>query len=179
MKKLEHAMIDIETMSTTPNAAIVSVGIVIFDPRYGKISKKTYYSELDWQEQNRDKDKDTRKWWSKLDKGIQEALEGIDSLGDTLNEIADFLPADCKVWGNGPTFDITILENAYRQFGIDIPWKFWNIRDCRTVLDMYESKRGGLNKKVGGNAHNALYDAQYQAEYIIKMWKELLGDKPC
>ena len=61
---------------------------------------------------------------------------------------------------------------------MEIPWKFWNVRDCRTVLDMYESKRGGFNKSGNrAGAHNALQDAIYQAKYITMMWSKLLGGK--
>jgi exodeoxyribonuclease VIII len=82
------------------------------------------------------------------------------------------------MWGNGATFDISMLEDAYRQYEIEIPWKFWNVRDCRTVLDMYESIRGGFNKTVNRQgAHNALDDAKFQAQYITMMWSRLLGDK--
>ena len=70
-----------------------------------------------------------------------------------------------------------MLEDAYRQHKIDIPWKFWNVRDCRTIKDLYESSRGGWNKQVGGNAHNSLHDALYQAQYISSMWNKILNPK--
>ena len=175
--KLRHVMIDLETMGTVPEMAIVSVGAVLFDPRLGKIDKKTFYRELDWESQGRFIDPETQKWWEGQNAKAKDALYGLEDLGDTLNELSEWLPADCKVWGNGSTFDISCLEHAYRQLGIVIPWKFWNVRDCRTVLDMYESKRGGFNKQTGGTLHNALDDAKYQASYINKMWLELLGDK--
>ena len=177
IKKLRHAMIDLESMATTPDAAIVSVGIIIFDPRYGKVSDQTFYRELEWEHQERCISPNTRQWWSEQSKEARAALHGLDSLEDILLEIVDFLPQDCKVWGNGSIFDIAMLEDAYRQYDIDIPWEFWNVRDCRTVLDMYESQRGGFNKKSGGTLHNALDDARYQAQYITMMWNKLLGDK--
>jgi hypothetical protein len=176
--KLRHVMIDLETMGTTPGSAIVSIGAVLFDPRVGKISKDTFYRELDWEGQNRIVDKDTHDWWygPKVNDAAREALGGFDDLADVLGELADWLPKDAKVWGNGSCFDITILENAHYKLKMDIPWKFWNIRDCRTVLDMYESKRGGFNKSGNlAEAHNALGDALFQARYICKMWKDLLG----
>lgn len=174
--QLRHVMIDLETMGTKPNSAIVSIGAVIFDPRYGKVSDKTYYSELDWESQGREICKDTAMWWESQSSEAREALHGIDDLENSLKELAAFLPKDAKVWGNGSLFDIAMLEDAYRQHNIDIPWKFWNVRDCRTVLDMYESKRGGFNKKSGGVLHNALDDAKYQASYITMMWSKLLGE---
>ena len=53
----DHVMIDLETMGTTPESAIVSIGAVMFDPRTGKVGKAetkySFYAELDWDFQNR------------------------------------------------------------------------------------------------------------------------------
>lgn len=177
-KQLRHVMIDLETMGTTPQSAIVSIGAIVFDPRYGKVSKETFYRELDWEDQERHICPETTEWWKGQSDEAKAAHYGLDSLDDVLKELAEWLPKDCKVWGNGATFDISMLEDAYRQYEIEIPWKFWNVRDCRTVLDMYESVRGGFNKTVNRKgAHNALDDAKFQAQYITMMWSRLLGDK--
>lgn len=177
MKNLRHVMVDIETMGTNPDAAIVSIGAVLFNPLIGKISNKTFYVELEWVPQGRCIDPETIKWWRTQPRVAQQALCGLDDLQEVLGAFTQWLPKDCKVWGNGPTFDISILEHAYRQHKIDIPWKYWNVRDCRTVLDMYESKRGGLNRKVSGTKHNALDDAIHQAQTISYIWTQLLNDK--
>lgn len=170
-----HVMIDLETMGTTPDSAIVSIGAVIFDPRYGIITKNEFYMELDWESQNRLIDQETVKWWEGQSEEARAAHYGLDELSEALSLLARWLPKDAKVWGNGSTFDISMLEDAYRQLNIEIPWKFWNVRDCRTVLDMYESVRGGFNKTVNRNgAHNALQDAKFQAQYITMMWQKLL-----
>ena len=176
MQKLRHVMIDLETMGKVPEMAIVSIGAVIFDPRYGKVSKETFYMELDWESQDRFICPETQEWWSKQSEEARAALDGLDDLEESLIALAEWLPKDCKVWGNGATFDISCLEHAYRQLGIDIPWKFWNVRDCRTVLDMYESARGGFNKSANRKGfHNALEDAKFQANYITMMWNRILN----
>jgi len=172
--KLRHVMIDLETMGLRPNAAIVSIGAVIFDPRYGK-KADGFYTELAWRQQCRNIDSGTKEWWGKQNPKAKKALSGTAELGEQLEELAFWLPNDCKVWGNGPTFDISILEDAYIQHDIEIPWKFWNVRDCRTIKDLYESARGGFDKKSGGTLHNALDDAQYQADYVIEMWNKILN----
>jgi hypothetical protein len=178
MKELRHVMIDLETMGTTPDSAIVSIGAVIFDPRYGVINMPGFYVELDWDEQGRGVCPKTQEWWNQQSEEVRSALDGIDELRPILRDLAKWLPKDCKVWANGPTFDISMLEDAYEQFSMYIPWKFWNIRDCRTILDMYESKRGGTNRAmVRENLHNALSDAIFQAEQVNKMWSKLLGDR--
>lgn len=174
--KLRHVMIDLETLGVNVDAKIVSIGAVIFDPRYGKVSDETFYACLDHGKQvNRETEQSClTEFWVKQPPLIRAQLKGKELLEDALDDLSLFLPDDCKVWGNGPSFDIGKLEHAYIQYGEEIPWKFWNVRCCRTVLDMYESKRGGFNKKVGGDAHNSLADAIHQAKYITMMWGKLL-----
>lgn len=181
-----HVMIDLETVGTIPGSAIVSIGAVIFDPRYATITDKTFYSECDYANQQDDGltvDESTLAWWEDQSPQVREALLGLDDLKESLLDLSKWLPRDCKVWGNGATFDITMLEHCYRLYKLPIPWKFWNVRDCRTVKDMYECTRGGLQRGMGSLRdkkhvhHNALGDAQHQAKEINRMWNLLVGDK--
>lgn len=174
-KQLRHAMIDIETMGTTPDCAIVSIGGVIFDPRYGKVSDDTIYVELDWRNQGRRICPETADWWKQQGQQARKALNGNIELEDALDNIEFWLPDDVKVWANGPTFDISFLEHAYQSFNMEVPWKFWNARCMRTIKDMYESQRGGLSRAAGGVKHNALDDAVYQAKAVCHMWNKILG----
>ena len=172
--KPNNVMIDIETMDLIPNAAIVSIGAIVFDPRYGIVTDDTFYVELAWKTQERSINKETRQWWKGQSPKAKSSLHGTATLVDALEDLAFWIPEGALVWGNGPSFDMTILEDAYRQVGIQAPWKFWNVYDCRTIKYMYESLRGGFDKKVGGGAHNALLDAKHQAQYVNKMWKSIL-----
>lgn len=174
--KLKHVMIDLESMGVKPDSAIVSIGAVVFDPRANKVSDKVFYTELEWEDQGRLINQETKEWWhsDKVSNEARDALYGFDDLEHQLKALAEWLPKDCKVWGNGATFDISMLEDAYDQYSIPIPWDFWNIRDMRTIKDMYESLRGGLDRKSGGTLHNALHDAIFQAEYVCEMWNGIL-----
>ena len=174
MREPNNAMIDLETVDLIPGAAIVSIGAVLFDPRHNIISKDTFYVELDWKAQGRSINKETLEWWRKQPSKTRKALKGTADLEDTLEDLAFWLPEGVLVWGNGPSFDMSILEDAYRSVDMEIPWKFWNVYDCRTIKYLYESARGGFDKKVGGDDHNALHDAMYQAHYVNKMWKSIL-----
>lgn len=178
-KQLRHAMIDLETRDTIPSSKIVSIGVTLFDPRYRMIgdASETLYMELDWKAQtNRTEGHGTPEWWDKQSEEVRKALKGTVSLEDALEELAFFLPKDCKVWGNGATFDISILEDAYRQLDLEIPWKFWNILDMRTIKYLFESSRSGLGNADGnpGVLHNALDDAIFQAKRVNKIWNKLL-----
>ena len=62
---MKHIMVDIETLSTAVNAAVLSIGAVEFDPMSGKIERE-FYHELDLSEQaNRHIDVNTMQWWVK------------------------------------------------------------------------------------------------------------------
>ena len=172
--KPTNVMIDTETMDVIPGAAIVSIGAVVFDPRYNVVTDDTFYTELDWKAQGRSIDKGTKEWWKGQSPKAKSALRGTTTLEDALEDLAFWIPPGSMVWGNGPSFDMSILEDAYRQVNMEAPWKFWNVYDCRTIKYLYESARGGFDKKVGGDAHNALHDAKYQAHYVCKMWKSIL-----
>lgn len=178
-RKPRHAMIDIETMGTDPECAIVSIGAVIFDPRYDIIiTNSTFYWELAWRKQGRRIDHETEVWWGEQSVEARVALNGIEQLSTCLRALGGWLPPDVKVWGNGPVFDMGFLEHAYLQCEQPIPWKFWNVRCCRTIKDMYESKRGGFSHVNTGVAHNALDDAIAQAKMVNRMWYKLLGNAP-
>ena len=178
-KTPRHVMIDLETMGRTPEQPIVSIGAVIFDPRYGVITDETFYWELHWKSQGRNADPDTVTWWASQSAEARAVLDGIDDLQDALEALSEWLPKDCRVWGNGSIFDIATLEHAYRQYKIEIPWKFWNVYDCRTVLALYEAKRGGLDRSKSnhGTAHNALDDAIFQAKWVTVCWSDLQSNE--
>mgnify|MGYP002792717163 CR=1 FL=1 len=40
---MKHIMVDIETLSTAVNAAVLSIGAVEFDPMSGKIEREFYH----------------------------------------------------------------------------------------------------------------------------------------
>jgi len=120
---------------------------------------------------------DTANWWLEQESKLQ-SFYGVDDLKrcgsgeQALYEFASWIhdqpqlhtEATVYVWGNGSVFDISILEHAYKQLEMPIPWKFWNIRDVRTLLDMAE-----INKKevpFAGIPHYALDDARHEAKLV-------------
>jgi hypothetical protein len=69
-----------------------------------------------------------------------------------------------KVWGNGATFDISILENMFDMYDINHPWIYYNVMDLRTFKRFVG--KGEKVQKSGVN-HNALDDAKSQAQYVL------------
>ena len=70
-----HAMIDIETLATTPEAVVLSVGGVKFDPYTNQEPHSFLDFKLDIDEQtalSRDIDEGTVEWWAKQPQDIQD-----------------------------------------------------------------------------------------------------------
>lgn len=61
-------------------------------------------------------------------------------------------------------FDITILENWFRACNTPIPWKFWNVRDVRTIVDWFNIDTRSYERE--GVHHNALDDCLHQIKYM-------------
>lgn len=180
--KFKHVMIDLETLGTDPDCIVISLGAVEFDPDTG-VQGREYYRVLSTKKQEllgRTKTQSTLNWWNKF-KGT-EAGEVLvtseccaDSFYEALSDFREWFPSNGKPWGNGANFDISILNHAYKQIGVNPPWRFWNIRDVRTVVDM-ASLFMEKPKEVAGIAHNALDDAKHQAKYVSEMWQVLRED---
>lgn len=181
MTTKRHIMIDIETLGTFTNAPVVTIGACFFNPMTGEIGDK-FYERIDLAEamQFGKADPETLRWWLKQDARAQaELVKKGKSAADVLRALTAFYKrsTDGRVWGNGPTFDITILEQQYsRVLGEKAPWPFWNVRDVRTVVDIAE----GLVKKPAAFtqdavAHNALDDCIFQVGYVSQMWQALRG----
>ena len=163
-------MIDIETLSTQSNAIILTIGAIKFDR--GLIKKEldemeSFYvriNEDSCKKLNMHTDLNTVEWWKKQSKKAKyEVFEHKDRMDikDALIKLSNFLKGHNHIWANSPSFDCIILENAYKQCDLDIPWKFWNLRDCRTVYDI---GKVSLNTFFDKNKedHNALNDCYKQ-----------------
>lgn len=71
------------------------------------------------------------------------------------------------IWCKGPQFDCVILESWYREFLLDIPWTYNQLRDVRTLEYIATSLKWDLTHiytMYGGNLHDALNDCKLQAD---------------
>jgi len=174
---MNHLMIDLETLGTKPTSAILSIGACYFEPDTGKIGD-TFYQRIDFASamKSRDVDAETIKWWFGQKKKAR--LE-ITQVADSHEVAMIFLHAfiinyratdEVQVWSNGASFDVVLLEDCYNH---QPPWKYWNIRDVRTIVEL---SKGLVDKKDierTGIKHNALDDAIYQARFVSAMWQAL------
>ena len=173
-------MLDLETLSTRPNAVILSIGAVKFDPYSNRIDVDEGLDlRIDVDEQSalgRDIQEETVAWWETQPKEVQDAAfdpDGRIGLNDFIRSLNKFLVGADSIWAQGPAFDIVILEDLYRQLGIPTPWQFWQIRDSRTLFGVH----GDPRDKNRQGAHNALMDCCYQAMGVQQIYKQQ-GVKP-
>lgn len=161
---MKDLMIDIETAGKKAGCAVLSIGAVYFD-RNGNIGER-FYASMGFNAMSYGEcDPDTMKWWSEQSEEARAAaFGGTQDPVKVAKEFASFIWHDAKPWGNGSVFDITILEAWFEAVGVKCPWKFWNVRDVRTAVDLL-----GVNPKDFprlGTHHNALDDCLHQIKYM-------------
>jgi hypothetical protein len=167
--------LDIETLSTQPDAVILTVGACKFDPYTQTATTADFYLRINVDEQaqlGRHIDENTVAWWGNQAADVRdEALSDNNrvSLEEFTIQLNRFVVGVSNIWCQGPVFDIVILENLYRQLGKPVPWSYWQIRDSRTLFGAHGDPR--VKGKAG--LHNALEDAKSQAGAVQTIYKNL------
>ena len=187
-------IIDIETLGTRPGCPVIEIGACAVETNTGDILddlsirvnpgihfetvKATGLGKDPYSDPESDFAK-TCAWWM----GDPERAEVLAAIMSPANELADLRtalaclrdwmlrrmpdPKRVRVWGNGPSFDIAILDRAYRDNGIECPWICWQERCVRTALDLAGYERGSIPWTEPCPRHRALHDARHEAR---KLW---------
>lgn len=163
-----HVMIDIETMGTGNNAALLSIGATKFDPIIRGVFD-SFYAAIDLSSAMAAGGvvtASTIEWW--LDAERQEAWaryknEEKFDVFTALDAFVDWYgPESLPTWGNGATFDNVIVRSSMERVAVTPPWKFWDDRCYRTV----KNSAPGVKLERKGTHHNALDDAISQTEHL-------------
>lgn len=165
-----NIMLDLETLSSRHDAAIVAIGACTFD-KYIEgwdMCRATFYIPVipaSSQALGFHVDAKTVQWWVKQSDEARAVLNDPEAvpLVEALEKFASFCHANgpAVVWGNGATFDNVILRNAYDRAGIAAPWSYRNDMCYRTLKNL----RPDISFEPHGTAHNALDDAVAQARH--------------
>jgi hypothetical protein len=178
------AVIDIETLSSEPNAAVIGIGVaiivdgkrspdddleILIDPQSARIHGVI--------------DPDTILWWleqptmKRAWSGTFTTAQAIDGFYAWLESMAERhqRPID-RVWGNAPTFDLSILRAMWRSQFKNWPFPFRGERCFRTALWMAQDLFGSVVEKRyadAENRHMPLADAIVEAESIIQIYESM------
>lgn len=166
-------MVDLETMSTQPNAAILSIGACFFDV-YGEGALETFHKAISLESNEkagRAMSASTVLWWLSQSKDAQTAfLEAPKTnLKLALSEFrrwVDKLPVPpLTLWAKDPDFDVVILRDACDTMNEVLPFKYHQNRSVRTAIELAypDSEAPSF---IRGTAHSALDDAIGQARLV-------------
>ncbi|HBR0932945.1 TPA: 3'-5' exoribonuclease [Klebsiella variicola] len=183
-----HVMVDLETMGKKHNAPIVAIGAVVFDPATGSIGESFYKvvcleSSVNW---GAVIDPSTVIWWLKQSSEARSTIVNDDAIPllDALLQFREFVSDNvaggskkAQVWGNGASFDNSILRSSYDCIAEDYPWEYWNDRDVRTMVELGQAISFDPKTTIPfeGSRHNALADAIHQARYVSAIWQRIIA----
>lgn len=171
----QHIVLDLETLSTKPNAAVIAIGAVALDGEGNFLGE--FHQAINPDQPGRDIDPGTVQWWESQSPDAQEASYKAKYTVTVTVAMCMFsawiccvgVPGQVKMWGNGSSFDCTILSSLYDQshaLRYPKPWAWWDDRDMRTLLDAFpEAKDVG---EFFGVKHHALHDALHEAKQLAK-----------
>ncbi|EJP0490821.1 3'-5' exoribonuclease [Escherichia coli] len=179
-----HLSVDLETMGKNPDAPIISIGAIFFDPQTGDMGPE-FSKTIDIDTAGGVIDRDTIKWWLKQSREAQSAILTDEiPLDDALLQLREFIDENSggffvQVWGNGASFDNVILRRSYVRQEIPCPWRYHNDRDVRTIVELGKAIDFDARTAIPfeGERHNALDDARYQAKYVSAIWQKLIPNQ--
>jgi hypothetical protein len=171
-QKYNGVMTDLETLSTRPDAVIVSIGACKFSYQIGIYDQfKINVSGKSGHAHGLHICKDTVEWWSKQSKAAKDAwVTDSVSLEEGMAKFTEWW-ADDSLWFycNGLSFDAPILRTSLDKVGLKQPWKYRNEMDLRTKYNMvgYDRNR---RQKSDLLYHDALQDAIFQTKELLEMF---------
>lgn len=174
---LTDVMIDLETLATSPDATILTIGAVKFDPFGDDVNEpncEKFYVRVDIDSCDRIglvTNDDTIAWWANQSKEAQDEAfnpDGRIDIVDAMHQLYKFCWGAKRVWSHGAAFDVVICEHIFGKIQKAVPWKFWEVRCTRTLFDI------GINpNRPPVLKHHALEDAWNQAVGVQNVYKKL------
>jgi exodeoxyribonuclease VIII len=169
---MNEIMLDLETMGTGPDAAILAIGAVELNRETGQLGRE-FYEVVDLVSAiaaGGTVDASTILWWmQQSDEARGEFKRGGRHIIDVLQSFTHWVRRGAgafNIWGNGSDFDNVILRSAYSRLSMQVPWSHRQNRCFRTVRNEYPPVDTSTWESV---KHNALSDAKWQARYLIEV----------
>lgn len=174
--KFTDLMLDLETAGMPPNGAILSIGAIWFDldtQTTGPTFQQTIHLGSAVADGGTMDPGTFIFWLGQSDEARKAVRFGGRHIHTVLQDLSDFILETCRhedvrIWANSPNFDLAILGGAYDRAGIKRPWNWSRERDFRTVRNMHPAVEYTYKDK-GSNAHEALGDAKFQVEHLLKI----------
>lgn len=175
---MADVMLDLETMSSSNDAAIIAIGAVKFDPATKRIMDR-FYSRVDLEssvDAGLSMSASTVLWWLQQSDAARGEFKGqMPTLASALQGFSawikrQILPNEkgTRVWGNGATFDNVVLTSSYNALKMERPWGYRDDRCYRTIKALYPQVP--IPQVDGLIGHRADHDAERQAIHLMNIW---------
>ncbi len=175
-------VIDLETTDTLPSAEVLTIGIAAVDAAKMTVIDENLHLAVSLDGQmNRTRSTETIDWWKSIGGDAKAIAWGQvitrQPVMTVLAKVNQFLlntssTDSFTVWGNGATFDISILESLFRDAGVTVPWSYRQVRDLRTIYEAAGAVSTEETRK-GLTPHIALDDAVEEARRLLLSFKVL------
>lgn len=183
--KLNHMMIDVETLGLAEGTTVIAIGVVLFNPETGEFGQKRHYLPPT-DTQGGTVDLDTVSWWLRTGPAqLQNMLARNPEHGTpaTWDEVADDIAVLTKtfnvdtLWANGIDFDLPILSAALDRCADSNPVAEFTYQQRRCLRQWkFAATHSGWEPTPRPDnlpKHNALADATWQAQVACSLWAYL------
>lgn len=174
---INQLMLDCETLGTSADSVIMSIGAVLFDLESDAFEDDGFYASISIDsntEYHRKISEDTLVWWMGQSPEAQKVFhEPKCTLQDSLFNLSDWIGnRKVTVWSNGADFDIPMLAHAFKSFGMETPWDYFNSRCVRTWKNLPGARFIKVDNKL---KHNALADCIAQVQLVQRINSSLFS----
>lgn len=165
-------MLDIETLGTKPGCAVLEVAACTFDLGTGKTGAtfETTVKVGPQMDAGLTADWGTISWWMQQEERTRKMVmsekwspeQTAFAFSNWFREVGGI-----TIWAQGMDFDPPILAHFMKTFGYNPPWKFWEVRDTRTLCDLARYRTGFDYKRDvprEGTHHRAIDDVLHQVK---------------
>ena len=176
---LINIALDLETLSTREDAAIIQIGACIptFDRKYVPLGLSCEFETTIRFEDcidpkyNFHLDPNIMEWWEKQNPKVRAyVFSGQNTYPDAFHQFKFWIDsiksggADVAIWGNGSDFDNKLLSYSLDSLGFHGVWSFRNNRDLRTLKAMHPVDIA--EDPIHEVKHTAIGDARYEARLL-------------
>lgn len=101
---------------------------------------------------------------------------GLLAINQFIAKINEFNPNKSYVFSRGNNFDCAMIESAYSSCELNLPYKYYNVRDVRTAIDILYGTDDGHYTVKSGEAGFINFDCLHNAAMDAYRLNELYQD---
>jgi len=180
-------MLDSETLAIATDAAVLQIGAAawrfrepaeeIENPQVEDTAFRSFDEPLNLQAQidlGRTLNADTIGFHLRLGADcLKKSINCSEPLAETLIAFANFFNDldDYAVLARGVAFDMPIIESLMVKVGIQVPWKYNQVWDHRTIVNLMGDP--GIKRPETYVNHDGYWDARFQLRQLIGVFEKM------